>query len=462
MSNQNKTISPNDVLKNKYSFIKTSDGRLTLVDKNYNILLWDVQNQPHLIDWIDQNNLWNKPNGMVEVGLFNHIRNSNGLHTIRKSFQWGNNIAGGFLAGTVLAPTLLELSPTNLLNNGIKPFIKSINQLYNPYTYHGAALTSVTSANEINNFKNNPNIENGILSTLSLLPIIPKGLPQNKIISTIWNNKLNIKPSINPLYYQKSLKIGNNYFPKQKDYFQYNAFLDSHFYPKHIQESIKQFAKDKDVTKLQNYLKQLPNEEKDYLRSFLRSYYFQDEKVPYYTSLKDLLSEHSSLRKTFNQSDKTQQKYITSLKNFVLDNGDDFGILVQQPDQITHEYEHALQLKKIIPYFPEQEKLLHKAYPHSFGSGITSKVEEKGAVNNQLRTILIDSYKDEFGKLPTVKQLQKYIDDFPNEDLLNLLETRTNLYGEEYVDNKANAKKVKEALKYVGTITIPAYFSNNK
>ena len=167
MSNQSKIISPNDVLKKKYSFIKTSDGRLTLVDKNYNILLWDVQNQPHLIDWIDENNLWNKPNGMVEIGLFNHIRNPKGLDTIRKSFQWGSNIAGGFLAGTILAPTLLELSPTKLLNSGIKPLIKSINQLYNPYTYHGAALTSITSANEIDNFKNNPNIENSILATLS-------------------------------------------------------------------------------------------------------------------------------------------------------------------------------------------------------------------------------------------------------------------------------------------------------
>ena len=62
-----KTIKPEEVLKNHYRFIRRKDGTLALVDKDFNVLINDVQNQPNLSDWIEQNKLWAKANNPWET-----------------------------------------------------------------------------------------------------------------------------------------------------------------------------------------------------------------------------------------------------------------------------------------------------------------------------------------------------------------------------------------------------------
>lgn len=144
-------VSPEEVLKNGYTFIPTVDGQLSLVDKDYNIIIHDVENQPNLHDWIDQHKLWNKPNGVI------CIRNPKGIQTVRNAFQWGGNVAAA-----VTAPFALEYAPAvaqYTWRNGIKPAVKALDKLFNPYTYHGA-----TAAYEMNRFKNNPTLQNGAMS----------------------------------------------------------------------------------------------------------------------------------------------------------------------------------------------------------------------------------------------------------------------------------------------------------
>jgi len=127
--------------------------------------------------------------------------------------------------------------------------------LFNPTTYHGGLFSSAVAANEINNFKNNPNIENGVYAGLSLLPFYPA---VRSAISKTTNtakdlyellkynptSKLTYQPSIttftpNPSIYYKSISVGNTYWPKQKDIFKYNAYLDSYFYTDKVKALIK-------------------------------------------------------------------------------------------------------------------------------------------------------------------------------------------------------------------------------
>lgn len=83
-----KTVSPEEVLKNGYTFIPTVDGQLSLVDKDYNIIIHDVENQPNLHDWIDEHKLWNKPNGVAQADMYQQVRNPKGMQTVRNAFQW--------------------------------------------------------------------------------------------------------------------------------------------------------------------------------------------------------------------------------------------------------------------------------------------------------------------------------------------------------------------------------------
>ena len=91
------------------------------------------------------------------------------MQTIRNAFQWGGNVAGA----VVTAPFALEYAPAVVQytwRNGVKPAVKALDKLFNPYTYHGAAATY-----EMNRFKDNPTLENGAYITMSLLPVAVKG-----------------------------------------------------------------------------------------------------------------------------------------------------------------------------------------------------------------------------------------------------------------------------------------------
>lgn len=72
-----KTIKPEEVLKNHYRFIRRKDGTLALVDKDFNVLINDVENQPNLSDWIEYNKLWAKANNPWEAAQLASIMGAN-------------------------------------------------------------------------------------------------------------------------------------------------------------------------------------------------------------------------------------------------------------------------------------------------------------------------------------------------------------------------------------------------
>ena len=61
------------------------------------------------------------------------------------------------------------------MHNILGAAVKALDKLFNPYTYHGAALTSTTAAYEMNRFKDNPTLENGAYVTMSFTPVAVKG-----------------------------------------------------------------------------------------------------------------------------------------------------------------------------------------------------------------------------------------------------------------------------------------------
>lgn len=479
-----KTISPEEVIKNGYSFIKTTDGRLVLVDKDYNILINDVQNQPQLHDWIDLHKLWNHPEGLVATHNYNHIRNSEGMKAIDDAVRWGGNTAGLFATTVALAPTALTsvVTYTPIIGQKfVKPFLKSMDYLFNPTTYHGGLLSSAVAANEINNFKNNPNIENGVYAGLSLLPFYPA---VRSAISKTTNtakdlyellkynptSKLTYQPSIttftpNPSIYYKSISVGNTYWPKQKDIFKYNAYLDSYFYTDKVKALIKQFELDGNLKTLQQSLKTLPEKDSEQLRMFLKTYNFQHDKVPYYDSLDKLLSDHPSLRRSYDSSPRSSKQDINRAAGVVIDNGEDYAVLIREDSQIDHEYEHMLQRKRQNqngPYLEEQVNLLQSAYKHTDGDPITSLTDEKGAVNQQLRTSIINQFEQEFNRHPTVEEYQRYVDSIPDDYLNAMLNTDTNDYGMQYSSNNSDIGLIKQALKYIGISSVPLVFKNKE
>ena len=92
------------------------------------------------------------------------------MKTIEDAVTWGGNVAGLSLATVGLSPYFLpKVAPTVV--NGAKNFFKINEWMFNPTTYHGAALTSAFAANEMNNFVNNPNFENGFWAGLSTIPL---------------------------------------------------------------------------------------------------------------------------------------------------------------------------------------------------------------------------------------------------------------------------------------------------
>ena len=130
-----KTIKPEEVLKNHYRFIRRKDGTLALVDKDFNILINDVENQPNLDDWIEQNKLWAKANNPWETAqlasimganrpktesIISNIWNSKPVQAQRQILDWQGRL----------------ISPTNYVGavkdvyNGI-PFKEVVNRFFN-------------------------------------------------------------------------------------------------------------------------------------------------------------------------------------------------------------------------------------------------------------------------------------------------------------------------------------------
>lgn len=132
----------------------------------------------------------------------------------------------------------------------------------------------------------------------------------------------------------------------------------------------------------------------------------------------------------------------------------------------VHEFRHKLdnQYKLNIP----QNQLLqnYKSY-----NGIipgSDLIEEKMATNTQLRYLLANEYAEKFGKKPTIYNLDRYIEQMGERELLTKL-ARTNGYGSDYTytfmnfikplsDKKryeaisSKVQNIKKALKYVPTV----------
>lgn len=101
-------MSPQTAKEKGYSFINTVNGKTVLVDKNYNILINDVQQQDNLREWITTNSLWAKPKTLTEAGNFEHIRNPKGYAEIHEAFESAGNFTAAVAAGLILSPILLE------------------------------------------------------------------------------------------------------------------------------------------------------------------------------------------------------------------------------------------------------------------------------------------------------------------------------------------------------------------
>lgn len=151
---------------------------------------------------------YNQSRQNLEKPLYEHIqkqyrRNPQGMKTIEDAVKWGGDVAGLSLATVGLSPYFLpRVAPTVV--NGAKNFFKFNEWLFNPTTYRGAALTSAFAANEMNNFVNNPNFENGFWAGLSTIPLAK---PVYAGAKATYNG---IKNSTNKAL-ESIAKTGNNY-----------------------------------------------------------------------------------------------------------------------------------------------------------------------------------------------------------------------------------------------------------
>lgn len=241
------------------------------------------------------------------------------------------------------------------------------------------------------------------------------------------------------------------YIADTRNIFQHNAFLETKFYDKSVQKLIRQFQKDRDMKKLQESMTTLNKEQQNQLSNFIKTYNFQAKNIPFYTDANTLFREHPLL-----DTDEIRG-LLSYVDNAFIDEGTDYAIMSKDPTQRIHEAEHLLQRYRNFdgsPYMKKQRDLLDKAYIHTKGGIEPAQYDyEKGAVNHQLRAEIIKLFRKEKGRNPNTKELQDYIDSLKDKQILNLLEHNTNAYGTEYVSNKPNVKLIKEALKYIGTLT---------
>lgn len=269
-----------------------------------------------------------------------------------------------------------------------------------------------------------------------------------------------IRQSRNNIIPRTSTNIpSKRYMPDIQGNFQYNAFLDSHFYNKEVKGLIRQFQKNRNMKALEDILPTLERESKEQLNNFIKTYKFQGLRIPYYTNLDDLLREHPIIAKDIPRTD------FVDVDDAFIHSGGDKAIILSNYKNAPHEAEHYLQSRRFFsetgsPYMQKQEALLNKAYKHSQRRGVPDAelVEEKGAVNQQLRTHIIENFRNENGRYPTQKELEAAIDSFPESKIKSFLNS-VNLYGREYVNNILDYRQVKQALKYVGSLGVPMYIT---
>lgn len=340
-----------------------------------------------------------------------------------------------------------QLSPTQLGRN-----------IYNIVTNKSTAAQEFVFGNSglfSDQFTERHPVTSSIGNTVAdILTIGRPKLVQRTVIRQSRNN-------ISPRVYGNS-SSSRRIIPDLQGNFQYNAFLDSHFYNKEVKELIKQFQKSRNMKALEDVLPTLSKESKEQLNNFIKTYKFQGLRIPYYTKLDDLLREHPVIAKNIPKTD-----FVDVQDAFIHTDGDK-AILLSNYKNAPHEAEHYLQSRRFFtetgsPYMQKQEDLLHKAYKHSQRRGIpdAEMVEEKGAVNQQLRTHIIEQFKSENGHYPTQKELEQAIDAFPENGIEKFLRS-VNLYGREYVNNILDYRKVRQALKYIGSLGVPAYITKGE
>lgn len=243
--------------------------------------------------------------------------------------------------------------------------------------------------------------------------------------------------------------------------FRYNAFADKPFYASPVQEAIeKTFANGKPNWEVFAKYKEAYPEYKNQFNNFIRTYNFQAKKIPYNTNYEKFIKDNQ-WAKDMEGVTKLDFSEDSGLGGVYLQNKGDRAIYINDRSQLNHELEHWLQSLRDVDgngniYFPQQEKLLNEAYIHSKdGIPDAAITTEKGAVNQQVRTAILDKYYREKHYYPrNADVLNKYIDSQTDATLKNILKNETNAYGQEYIENKLDFNKIRAALKYVPAVGV--------
>ena len=169
-----------------------------------------------------------------------------------------------------------------------------------------------------------------------------------------------------------------------------------------------------------------------------------------------------------------------------IENGKTYIRIRPNDGTLVHEIRHASQLKnKNKPnnngfydvLSEKSEKKLNSTYmprnPDDAG-GYAKSVVEKEANNTEMRYLLWKRFKQQFGRTPSVEELDKMIDSVNGERLYNELYSKS-AYMDSYLNNMIDMGMAKEgagnfikgALKYVPVIggaalVLPYQSSNNK
>ena len=259
-----------------------------------------------------------------------------------------------------------------------------------------------------------------------------------------------------------SKSIGlDDYAPNMQNNFKYNAFADKPFYANPVQEAItKTFESGKpDWTIFKKYKETYPEFENQF-NNFIRTYNFQAKKIPYYMDYEELM-KNNKWAENIKGVNKQEFSRESGLGGIFLQKGNNRAIYLNEKSQLNHELEHWLQSFRDVDgkgniYFPQQEELLNEAYLHSKdGRPEARMLTEKGAVNQQVRTAILDKYYQENHTYPkNVDELNKYIDSQTDASLRNILKNETNAYGIEYIENELDFNKIRAALKYVPAVGV--------
>ncbi len=331
-----------------------------------------------------------------------------------------------------------QLSPTQLARN-IYNIITNKDNWVSQFVFGNNGIVSDKFASE------NPNLALGA----NIITDILMGSRTPRLVK-----RPTIRKSVQTGTRTKSSGTGVQYVADTQSSFSNNAFLDAHFYDQPVKDLITSFQRNRNMQQLEEALKTLPLNQQDQLRTFIKTYKFSATRVPYYTRMQDLLKDHPSIKEALFQNGSIPDGLYESA---MFDTGDDWAILLTDKSQGIHEATHALQRRRFFsesnsPYMLKQEDILNKAYQTKSKGGIpeAAAIEEKGAVNQQLRDNLIKRFRESKGRNPNPTELQKYIDQTSDKDLIKLLKNNTNAYGTEYAQQKINFKALRQALKYIG------------